>query len=136
MKQYVGEHVKKYTHTSSRHDKHITSPHMHHIIKKALIKNEVIFCLRSIQQQLCVCMCLSVVWAHCVSVLVHTQYGKYKCKGAYVQYVGVFVLTVVLYTVKFNCHRLSKCMLSNHEKRLPTIVLTAECVCVWVQVTQ
>lgn len=66
------------------------------------------------------CVCLSVVWTPpSVSALT----GNTVNTSAFIQYVGVFVLTAVLYTVKFNCHSLCKCVPNNHEKRLPTIAL-------------
>lgn len=49
---------------------------------------------------------------------------------------GCICVKVVLFTVKFTHRRLSECMPNYNEKRLPTIVLTAQCVSVWVQVTQ
>lgn len=60
----------------------------------------------------------------------------HECRGASIQYEGVFVLPMVLYAVKFSHHTHSKCRANNHDKTLATIVLTVECVCVWVQVTQ
>lgn len=50
--------------------------------------------------------------------------------------IWVSVSKMDLYIVKFTHRTHSKCELNNHDKRLPTVVLTAECVCVWVQVTQ